>query len=268
MHKLLLTSPAGYAQRLTTAFKEEDADQFFVPESIPMIRTTIATDDAAFVSFLHELATYDYIAFSSRKAIEAFAVGLQQEGIPLPATVRLCAIGKDNEMLREALHVEPAFIAAEPSPMGIVRHLESLSLTGAPRIAVLAPQVIGMEEPSIVPDFIRGLAQIGMRPIRINAYHTQAAAREVLADTASKIMNNAYESVIFTSGTEIKVFLQMIPENVSLSAFFQHLTVICYGPYTARCASEYGVKVDFTSPSFGSFQELVKQVKIYYKDKK
>ena len=263
MTKLLLTSPAGYAQRLLKAFSEcSDATQFH-PVSCPMIETDVSIDSADSIRFFHQLDEYDYIAFSSRKSIEAFALGLQKEGIRIPASLRLCAIGKDNEMLRESLHTEPAFVSAEPSPMGIVRHLEQLSIDGM-RIGVLAPQVIGMEEPPIVPDFINGLKAIGMQPSRINVYHTKSASKEVLSETARHITEKTYDGVVFTSGTEIKVFLQMVPSQLTIDEFVKDLTVICYGPYTARCAADYGLKVDFTSPAFGSFQQLVTEISHYY----
>ena len=263
MIHLLLTSPEGYARRLMKALADSPGTDRFRGVSRPMIQTDIHITSPDFRAFMHHLADFDYVAFSSRKAIEAFATALHEEQLTLPEGLQLCAIGKDNEMLREALHVEPAFVAEEPSPMGIVRHLETLSSAGL-RIAVLAPEVIGMEEPPIVPDFVRGLAGIGMQPVRINAYRTQAASAEVLQDTARQIQQGAYDAVVFTSGTEIKVFLQMLPQGMDLSDFMQHLTVICYGPYTARCAAQYGLPVDFTSPAFGSFEELVGQIAKYY----
>lgn len=273
MINLLITSPSGYAQRLLKAFEDDEKKQNFLlgdspcfhPVSQPMILTEVAIGTPQFRDFVHQLASYDYLAFSSRKSIEAFALGLQKEKVQLPATVRLCAIGKDNEMLREALQVEPAFVSNEPSPMGIVRHLATeVPDSKGKQIAVLAPQVVGMTEPPIVPDFIHGLEQIGMYPHRVNVYQTQAASRETLVATASQILHDDYDAVVFTSGTEIKVFLQMIPETMSVDAFLQHLTVICYGPYTARCAADYGVKVDFVSPAYGSFQELVSEIRKYY----
>ena len=263
MIHLLLTSPAGYARRLERAFAERDFADTYQLVSTPMIRTDIDVASDAFRNFVHHLKDYDYIAFCSRKAIEALAAGLLQEQVSLPETLQLCAIGKDNEMVREALHVDPAFIAEEPSPWGIVRHLEGCPVAGK-RIAVLAPQVVGLEEPPIVPDFVDGLRQTGMQPVRITAYRTEAAAPAVLQETARQILCDTYDAVVFTSGTEIKVFLQMVPQGMAFTDFLQHIRVICYGPYTARCARRYGVPVDFTSPAFGSFQELVGQLHAYY----
>ena len=261
---ILITSPEGYADRLTKAFEECSQMAHFHPISIPMIHTNVYTLSDDFQNLMKQLNEYDYLAFSSRKAIEAFAIGLKETGAILPTSIQMCAIGKDNEFLKESLHVEPAFISSEPSPRGIVKHLQGIAETKGRRIAVLTPQVIGMEEPSIVPNFITGLEEIGMHPVRITAYQTKAASKETIKETSKKILNNEFDAVIFTSGTEIKVFLELIPENMSVDTFLQDLTVICYGPYTASCAKKYGVKVNFTSQAFGSFQELVEQISFYY----
>ena len=121
-----------------------------------------------------------------------------------------------------------------------------------------------MEELSVVPDFVKGLTAVGMESFRVNVYRAQAASVHVLEDTCRQILHQDYDAVVFTSGTEIKVFLQMIPAKMSKADFSKNVKVICYGPYTARCAADYGVKVDFTSPAFGSFQELVAQISIFY----
>ena len=267
MKTLLLTSPAGYAQRLLKAFDERNKKDAFQLVSIPMIETTIYTDAPEFVNFIGQLHEFDYVAFSSRKAIDALADYIQAAHVSLPVSVRWCAIGKDNEWLVERLGIQPAFIAEEPSPQGIVRYLSQQEAIKGKRIAVLAPEVIGMEEPSIVPDFLCGLVEIGMLPSRITAYQTRAVRQEVLYSTAQQIQKMIYDAVVFTSGTEIKVFLQMIPEGVSVEEFTKKLTVICYGPYTARCAQQYGVNVDFISTSFDSFQGLVDQIYTYYQIK-
>ena len=268
MVNLLITSPEGYAQRLVRAFEAPCAMSHFQLVSRPMIQTLTAIDTPLCHDFFLHLDDYDYVVFSSRKAIEAFALGLEKTGIQVPGSLRLCAIGKDNELLQERLHLQPDFISEEPSPMGIVRHLEQLPETNGKRIAVLAPEVVGMEEPRIVPDFIRGLENIGMVVSRINVYQTKAASAALLAQIAEELLRGTYDAVVFTSGTEIKVFQRLVSEGMVTADLWKRLTVICYGPYTAQCAAQYGVSVDFTSSSFGSFQGLAEQIRIFYKQDK
>lgn len=264
---ILVTSPKGYAARLVKAFEESAQNAIFHPVSVPMIHTEVYTDSDDFQYLMRHLNEFDYLAFCSRKAIEAFTIGLNETGTSLPTSIKLCAIGKDNEFLVESLHTEPAFISTEPSPRGIINHLKGITESVGKRIGVLAPQVIGMEEPTIVPDFINGLKDIGMNPTRITAYQTKAADTALLEETIQQILTHQFDAVIFTSGTEIKVFLQMVPAGMSAAEFVKGLSILCYGPYTASCAISYGLKVDFTSKAFGSFQELVQQLSSYY-DKK
>ena len=278
MKKILLTSPKGYAQRLIWAFAEVTEQTDICPVSIPMIQTDILPDSEGMKEFLSQLSAYDYLAFSSRKAIESLAAAIQSTGITLPTCLQLCAIGKDNEGVREMLHREPAFISEEPSPAGIVKHLSTLPSIEGKRIGVLAPVVTGMREPDIVPNFLEGLNRIGMKTDRITAYQTKACATETLNRLRTEILNEDYHSVLFTSGTEIKVFLRMaaegcqtspsatmeeMPDTESIHHLLKHLQVHCYGPYTASVATQLGIAVDFVSPSFGSFQELVSELQKY-----
>ena len=267
MKELLITSPAGYANRLQKAFSELEDPAAFHPVSYPMIQTEIYTDSADFQTFIQSLDQYDYVAFSSRKAIEAFASYIHEHAVALPSQLQCCAIGKDNELLTESLHIQPAFVADEPSPMGIVHTLQAMEGTKGRQIAVLAPEVIGMAEPHIVPDFIAALQQIGMCPSRITAYRTSAASQETLLTVRQLITQQQVRAVVFTSGTEISVFLRTLPEDLSLAEYLKDIAVICYGPYTASCAEKLGVKVDFVSPAFGSFQQLVQQIQQYYQTK-
>ena len=280
MKKILLTSPQGYAERLVRAFEESTEVTDLWPVSVPMIQTDILPESPEMLHLLQHLADYDYLAFSSRKAIESFAAACQQNSCTLPDSLQLCAIGKDNEALHELLHCKPSFISDEPSPAGIVKHLSTVPESSDRRIAVLAPNVIDMKEPDIVPNFLKGLEEIGLRVTRVTAYQTSACAAETLSQLRQAILNDTYHAVLFTSGTEIKVFLRMLESDWQYLTteqkecgngcqanedLLKHLQVLCYGPYTASVATHLGVHVDFTSPSYGSFQELVRELHIYYR---
>ena len=259
MKRLLITSPQGYAERLLKAFGSGNRDGEFEVTSIPMIQTVIHTSEE-FVRFISKLTDYDYVAFSSRKAIEALAAYVEAQGIELTSQVKWCAIGKDNEALSTLLHVEPAFIAEEPSPMGIVHELAAIDGIAGRRIAVLAPKVVGMEEPHIVPDFIACLERIGMQVDRITAYHTLAASSHDLQHARCMMEQGQIDAIVFTSGTEIQMLLRTLPQGMDANTFLKDINIICYGPYTASCAQKLGLKVDFTSPRFGSFQQLVEEM--------
>ena len=264
MKNLLITSPAGYAQRFLNAYAELGCGVQCKPISVPMIQTDIYTDSEDFRTFIRDWETFDYVAFSSRKAIEAFAEFVVQHGLVIPFQLKCCAIGKDNELLESALHVRPVFISREPSPKGIVNELAEINDIVGRKIAVLAPQVIGMEEPNVVPDFIQGLQDIGMDVARVTAYQTRAVSADILKKTKERILQGELSGIVFTSGTEIKVFLRMIPQDTSVDEFLQDITIICYGPYTAAYAKRLGIKVDYTSTSFGSFNDFVKKIEEFF----
>ncbi|MDR0962956.1 MAG: uroporphyrinogen-III synthase, partial [Mediterranea sp.] len=108
---LLVTAPEAYAARLMEALKSADhvGGVSFRPLSVPLIETVIPKTNDAVAQLLERLDDVDYLAFSSRKAIESLALQLERNERVLPARVKCCAIGKDNEYLTERLGIAPAF---------------------------------------------------------------------------------------------------------------------------------------------------------------
>jgi uroporphyrinogen-III synthase len=259
---LLLTAPVGYAQRLRTALEE----QGMVSIHIPTIETVITPGHPALCLLVEQLASYDYLAFSSRKAIESFTLRLEKSGKSLPASLRCIAIGKDNELLTESLHVQPAFIAPDASPMGLVNELARIGGIAGKRIAVLAPQVQGMDEPDVVPHFVTALQQLGMEAERIPAYLTRMTHVVRREKAISLIESGDVSGVIFTSGGEIEALLRANyrAENADLQRLFSKTRVICYGPYTAAHARKQGLKVDFVSDSYASFQGFALSLRTFF----
>ena len=256
------------------------------PESVPMVETELYLEAPEFKRLMAHLEDWDYIAFASQRAIEAFAIALEERAMAQEAqasvygvsasevvrswrmnerirNIRFCAIGQDNDRMLQRLGIQPAFIAEEPSPIGIVHHLQHQPEVKGKRIAVLAPEVIGLGEPDIVSHFLETLSVIGMKAERITAYRTRVCSEERRTETQRKLMDGYYDGVLFTSGTEIQVFLKMVPEGMSTEVFLEGTQVLCYGPYTANVAEKLGVAVDFTSTRYGSFQELVKELEGY-----
>lgn len=227
-----------------------------------MIETVIPSDLPEVDSLLQHLEQYDYIAFSSRKAIEAFANRAEnypevQKHFP---KVGFCAIGKDAEYLQERLKVSNAVHPSEASPKGIANELAKLPGIANRRIAVLTPRVEKVKEPDVVPDFLKQLKETGLQVTRINAYVTRPVAMEKIEEAAGLITSGTVSCVAFTSGTEIEGLLlgfkdRKLPEGI---------VVACFGPYTAAYAKKIGVRVDLVATDFSSFAGFIHAIKAYY----
>lgn len=255
--KIFFGTPSDYAERLSDAISEAGGTAV----SVPLIETLIPTDNPGVDSLFMHIADYDYIAFSSRKAIEAFFEGgagdIEEEML---AGITFCAIGKDAELL-EHYGVTAEIVPDEPSPQGIVDALAAIDGIAGRTVAVIVPEVRGISEPNVVPDFISGLKNIGMEVSRVNAYRTGPAEIEGKDELVSDIIKGRYDVIAFTSTAEIEAFL-LIMEGHTLP---QEQVIACFGPYTAANAGDMGLEVDIIASDYSSFSGFARAIKDFYK---
>jgi uroporphyrinogen-III synthase len=183
--RILITAPSTYAARL--------AGQVLARGGRPICMPTIVTEplresehgelDAALLALAAAdtaadaaPAAFAYIAFTSRNGIEAFlrraaALGLADDLSGLLRGCTVCALGNDAKMLEEA-GIAVGLLPAVSSPSGIISELEKRGESGVGRaILVPVPEVTGVPEPPVVPNFVAGLNKLGM------AVHRYAALR-------------------------------------------------------------------------------------------
>lgn len=245
---ILITAPSGYAGRFSQAFESTSIS----PVSIPMIETVLEGDISLIDSLLLNLKDYDWVAFSSRKAIDAFANRLMF----YPAyrdslkNTHFCAIGKDADYMFELLGVRNAIDPDEPSPKGIASKLARISGIKGQRIAVLVPEVVAIPEPDVVPDFINSLEVTGLFITRINAYQTRPVSQFRQNEAKALIFSGHIACIAFTSSAEIEVLLQQFP-NQTLP---EDILIACFGPYTAAYAKKKGLSVSVIAKDFSSFE--------------
>ncbi|MDZ7739741.1 MAG: uroporphyrinogen-III synthase [Bacteroidales bacterium] len=254
--KIFFGTPAGYAERLSAAISEAGGTAV----SVPLIETVIPADNPDLDSLFMHVADYDYIAFSSRKAIEAFFEGgaedIEKEVL---AGIKFCAIGKDAELL-EHYGVSAEIVPDESSPQGIVDALAARDDIAGRSVALIVPEVRGISEPNVVPDFISGLEKTGMKVSRVNAYRTGLAEIEGKDELVSDIIKGRFDIIAFTSTAEIEAFLLII-EDRSLP---EGQLIACFGPYTAANAEDMGLEVDIIAGDYSSFSGFARAMSEYY----
>ncbi|MFR9603761.1 MAG: uroporphyrinogen-III synthase [Rikenellaceae bacterium] len=253
--RIIVTAPENYSRRVQEALARRAEQTNIEATYLPLISTTRLEDLCLMERFLDEVAKFDYIIFCSRKAIECFAEYVAELGVILPKSVGYCAIGKDNEALKQYLNIDPSFIASEPSPRGIVNWLEQRGITDK-RVAVLAPIVRGLQTPDTVPMFVEGLKEIGMDVHEVGCYITQGC--EVTTELQSIVATA--DGVAFCSGTEVDQFIR----SVGLEAT-QHLTTMFFGPYTANYARKLAIRADLINQNFENFDQFITNIEDYFR---
>jgi len=251
---VLITSPKGYSERFADIFSASVLN----PVAIPMIETVIPENMPDLEGLFMNLSRFEYIAFSSRKAIESFYLLQCKKNLPLEG-IKFCAIGKDAEYMQEKLGVQPAVRPDEPSLMGIARKLDEDKNIKGKTIAAIVPSVEGIPEPDVVPDFLAELNKPGMSVTRVNAYITRAVDKTQISRAVELIAAKEVQCIAFTSSAEAEILLQ----NIGDKNLLENITIACFGPYTTAYARKRGLNVSVTARDFSSFSGFLEAIEEY-----
>jgi uroporphyrinogen-III synthase len=255
--RVFFGTPEGYAERLSEAIEREGG----IAVSVPLIETVIPETNRMMDSLITGLSSYDWIAFSSRKAVESFFMAAERNAADttLLSSARFCAMGKDAELLMEygySCAIEPV----EASPAGITAALAALPDIAGQTIAVIVPGVTGLSEPPVVPDFIAGLEAAGLTVTRVDGYKTRPVIRTDRLKQSNMVSSGYYDVIAFTSTAEAEAFLNLM-EGYHIR---EDQLFACFGPYTAANVRSMGLRVDIVSDDFSSFEGFAESIKNYF----
>lgn len=253
--RVLITAPRTYAKRLS----EQIINIGGLPILMPTIETCELEDYTELDLSLQEIAKYEWIAFTSRNGINAFFHRLStlKFNLEILNNCCFCAIGQDAELLRELGH-NVDLIPKEPSPQGIINDLSKVTDIQGQNILVPAPQVIGITEPNVIPDFVAGLEKLGMNVTRIPSYITRCLPKNLYTVELALIKQKLIDIIAFSSSAEVESFLQIIDDKSD----YEGCTIACFGPYTAAHARNLGVNVSVVSQDFSSFQGFAEAIAV------
>ncbi|GLT55438.1 hypothetical protein SLA2020_285580 [Shorea laevis] len=264
---VVFTTPANYATRLSNLLTLRGHTPLWCP--------TITTDPTphALSSHLlpHALSLLSAIAFPSRTSITSFslaALPLKKPLLPPEGdTFILAALGKDAELIDGVFisqicsNFQRIKVLVPPiaTPSGLAR---SLGEGGGRRVLCPVPRVVGLEEPAVVPNFLRDLEAVGWAPVRVDAYETRWMGPSCAEGVVRRGEEDGeVDAVVFTSSGEVEGFLKSLRELgwnwEMVRRRWSRLLVAAHGPVTAAGAERLGVDVDVVGSRFDSFNGVV-----------
>ena len=128
------------------------------------------------------------------------------------------------------------------------------------RILLPVPEVVGMDEPRVIPDLVGWLSATGMDVHRVPAYTTSRNSDGLSAEK-KMLLDGAIDMVAFTSAAEIESLLILLGEERDV---LQRIPIACYGPVTAGGATERGVSSGIVSKDFSALEGFVEAMEEYY----
>lgn len=255
--RVLFCTPRNYAQKLARLLVKHGA----LPVWMPTIVIEPMREYAEFDDAIRHLSDYDWISFTSRNGIEAFfgrLDALNLDGRILDG-VKVSALGNDGKLLEDN-GIEVDLLPPAASTRGVVEELERRGETGG-RILLPVPEVYGMDEPSVIPDYVAALIETGMKPHRVPAYATRRTT-EGLDVELQLLVDGKIDLVAFSSVAEIDGLLHILGDR---RALLDEQVVSCYGPVTANGAAQRGLRVDFVADDYSVFKGYIDSMEHYFR---
>ncbi len=255
--RILVTAPRNYALRLS----QQLIDKGGLPFLMPTIETCLLENFAELDAALQQIDAFDWIAFTSRNGIDAFFQRLQALDVSSSVlkTCGLCAIGKDAERLA-SFGINADLIPTESSPAGIITELAKIPDIAEKSILVPVPEVVGVPEPDVIPNFVVGLETLGMNVTRVPTYRTRCLDKAVYEVELNLIRQGKIDAIAFSSTAEVAGFLQMVDSRQD----YEHCVIACFGPYTAANATKSGLDVSIVSKDYSSFAGFADAIAAFF----
>jgi len=254
--RILFTTPRNYAGKLARLLVLRGA----LPIWMPTVVIEPMKDYTLFDGAIQNISSYDWLAFTSRNGIEAFFDRLESLGLTqdVLGKTKLCALGNDAAAL-EGRGINADLLPRVPTTRALVDGLADLGAGGG-RILLPVPEVVGMDEPGVIPNLVTWLGEIGMIVDRVPAYTTTRVSTG-FAPELSMLLEAHIDVVAFTSAAEIESLLFLLGENRDILA---RTLVACYGPVTAGGAAERDVSVQIVSEQFSVFEGFIEAMEQYF----
>ncbi|MDJ0846511.1 MAG: uroporphyrinogen-III synthase [Crocosphaera sp.] len=249
----MITTPRNYASR----FASEIINHGGIPMIMPTIETCYLSSYEPLDNCLKTIHQFNYIAFTSRNGINAVISRLKALDLPLSSlnNCQLIAIGRDSQRLEE-MGLNVTILPKESSPQGIVLELEKVPDIEQQTILVPVPEVRGISEPDIIPNFITALQALNLKITTVKAYQTRCLEGSLYAVEMALIKQGKIDIIAFSSTAEIESFLQIIKQT----QIPKNCLIACFGPYTASNARKLGLTVDIVGQDYHSFQGFVQGI--------
>ncbi|CAH1433346.1 unnamed protein product [Lactuca virosa] len=268
---IAFTTPENYAVRLSHLIHLKGWTSLWCPTIAVEPTTNTKSSILQYLSPPTPLINqFSALAFTSRSGISAFSDALSElTSTPLSPSgedFTVCALGKDSELIDNSFVGKicnnseriKLLVPEISTPAGLV---ESLGYGSGRRVLCPVPLVVGLEEPPVVPNFLRDLDIKGWVAVRVNAYETRWMGPECAAELVKRDGGCGVDAIVFTSTGEVEGMLKSLRAmGLDWEAVMRvnpGMVVAAHGPVTAAGAKSLGVDVNVVSSRFGSFDGVV-----------
>lgn len=230
--RVLVTRPPQQAGPFSEKLRALGAE----PVEFPTIGIAPAEDTGPLDQAIAEIASYDWVIFTSKNAVAPFWERLTAAGKDARALAgtRIGAIGPQTAAGLETIGLLADFVPDTYVAEAVVE-----------QIGDVAGQRILLPRSHIArPALVDGLAAKGAIVSEVTAYRTVAGDP---SDAAwRRLHDNGIDIATFTASSTVRNFIDMLDRD-DAGALLHHALVACIGPITAATAREHGIRVDIVA---------------------
>ena len=223
----------------------------------PTIETQPILDNAALDRAIAQLATYNWVIFTSVNAVEYFYRHLRENGKDTRSlgNARICAVGQKTVAALDQIGIRADYVPSQYRGAALAAELE-----GVKGQKILLPRT------SIAADDLpNSLRDRGAIVDAIPIYETIKAGAEGREALEADLHNGRIDMVTFTSSSTVTNFLEMFGSHPSAALLDQvHIAVI--GPSTTATAEAKGLTVDIVAKQ-ASVESLAEEIVKFYTPK-
>jgi len=219
--RVAVTRPRGQASELSDALRSMGA----VPLEFPAIRLVPPEDLAPLRAAAADLASFDWVVFTSANGVERFASALGEAGVPPSDARNVACVGPGTAAAARRAGFPEALTAARHLSEGLV---ETLKVAGSfARRRVLLPRSQAGRD--TLPDALRALGAV----VEDVAAYRPEAEEASLSALADRVAAGAVDVVTFTSSSAAAAYARVGEAG--------GVTFACIGPITAATARDAGL---------------------------
>jgi uroporphyrinogen III methyltransferase/synthase len=223
--RIVVTRARGQADALSARLRALGADAI----EMPTIEIRPASDYGPLDRAIGELASYDWLIFTSANGVRYFTERLDRSGADLrQLRARICAIGPATRAAVEALHLKVDLMGKEYVAEGLLAAFAPHDLSGA---RILLPRAAAARD--LVP------VELGRRGARVDvveAYRT--VVPEGAADDVRAVLARRPDAITFTSSSTVQNFVAAAGVES-----LRGVKVVSIGPVTTEAARRLGIEV-------------------------
>ncbi len=235
--RILVTRTREQAGEFSEALRQSGAE----PIEFPTIEVIPPDSWDAVDKAIEELATYDWIIFTSTNGVKFFIDRLYSlnRDIRELKGIKICAIGPKTSQAIKSLGIRVDMVPDKFIAEEVIEALGKNTISGG---RFLLPRALVARE--ILPQEIQ---RLGGRIDVVPVYQTVRPVqdKEKIKDM---IKSGGIDMVTFTSSSTVKNFTEIFGKDAD--RLLNSTAVACIGPVTAKTAKEKGLKVSVTAKDY------------------